>query len=269
MSYEINDAEFKRFSSLLYDIAGITLTDAKKVLLTGRLSKRLKALGIGNYTQYFKYVTNAANAEELQFMLDLLTTTETYFFRESQHFDFLKQIVPSSVKQGQVFRVWSAAASNGAEAYTISMILADKLGVDGAWEVFGTDISNSVLELARRGQYRMAEADKIPREYLKKYSLKGKGPQEGTFIIDMKLRAHVNFQQMNLNATAIKVLGEFDVIFLRNVLIYFDVPTKQHVVSNLVPCLRNGGYFIVGHSESLNGITDALILEKPTVYRRR
>jgi chemotaxis protein methyltransferase CheR len=268
MSYEINDTEFKRLSSLLYDIAGITLSDAKKVLLTGRLSKRLTALGLVNYTQYFKYVTDVAHADELQFMVDLLTTNETYFFREPQHFDFLKQIVPSAIKQGQTFRVWSAAASVGAEAYTIAMVLADKLGEGGAWEILGTDISNSVLEQARRGQYRLAEADKIPTQYLKKYCLKGKGEQEGTLLIDKKLRQHVNFEQLNLNVEGMRKTGEFDVIFLRNVLIYFDVPTKQRVVANLIPCLKDGGYFIVGHSESLNGITSALTQEKPTVYRR-
>jgi len=268
MSYAINDAEFKRFSSLLYDIAGIVLTDAKKVLLTGRLTKRLVALGLDNFTQYFKYVTNGTHPEELQFMVDLLTTNETYFFREPQHFDFLKQIVPSAVKQGHTYRVWSAAASNGAEAYTIAMILADKLGADGAWEILGTDISNSVLEQARSGHYRMAEAEKIPREYLKKYCLKGKGAQEGTFLIDKKLRQHLNFDQLNLNVEGMKKPGEFDVIFLRNVLIYFDVPTKQRVVANLIPCLKNDGYFIVGHAESLNGITDVLKPVEPTVYRR-
>ncbi len=268
MNYEINDTEFKRLSSLLYDIAGITLSDAKKVLLTGRLSKRLAALGLDTYTQYFKYVTDPTHTKELDFMVDLLTTNETYFFREPQHFDFLKQILPSAVKQGQTFRVWSAAASIGAEAYTIAMVLADKLGEGGAWEILGTDISNSVLEQARRGHYRIAEAEKIPSEYLKKYCLKGKGEQEGTFLIDKKLRQHVHFEQMNLNVGGIKRVGDFDVIFLRNVLIYFDVPTKQRVIANLVPCLKNNGYFIVGHSESLNGITNALTQEKPTVYRR-
>jgi chemotaxis protein methyltransferase CheR len=268
MSYEINDAEFKRFSSLLYDIAGIVLTDAKKVLLTGRLTKRLVALGLDNYTQYFKYVTGGAHSDELQFMVDLLTTNETYFFREPQHFDYLKQIVPSSLKQGQVYRVWSAAASNGAEAYTIAMILADKLGVNGAWEILGTDINNTILEQARRGHYRMAETEKIPRDYLKKYCLKGKGAQEGTFLIDRELRQHVHFEQLNLNVEGMKKIGEFDVIFLRNVLIYFDIPTKQRVVANVIPNLRSGGYFIVGHAESLNGITDVLKLVEPTVYRR-
>jgi len=268
MAYAINDAEFKRFSSLLYDIAGIVLTDAKKVLLTGRLTKRLVALGFDNFTQYFKYVTDGAHADELQFMVDLLTTNETYFFREPQHFDYLKQIVPSALKQGQVYRVWSAAASIGAEAYTIAMILADKLGVDGAWEILGTDINNTILEQARRGHYRLAEAEKIPREYLKKYCLKGKGAQEGTFLIDQKLRQHVRFEPLNLNVEKMHKVGDFDVIFLRNVLIYFDIPTKQRVVANLIPNLKNGGYFIVGHAESLNGITDVLKSEQPTIYRR-
>jgi chemotaxis protein methyltransferase CheR len=269
MSYEINDAEFKRFSGLIYDIAGITLTDAKKMLLTGRLSKRLKAFGMETYTQYFKYVTDPSHAAELQFMVDLLTTNETYFFREPQHFEFLKQIVPATIKQGQVFRVWSAAASIGAEAYTIAMVLADKLGDNGSWEILGTDISNSVLDQARSGHYRMAEADKIPAQYLKKYCLKGKGEQEGTFLIDKKLRQHVSFQQLNLNVEGMKKAGDFDVIFLRNVMIYFDIPTKQRVVANLIPCMKNSGYLIVGHAESLNGITNALTLVKPTVYKRQ
>jgi chemotaxis protein methyltransferase CheR len=201
-------------------------------------------------------------------MVDLLTTNETYFFREPQHFDFLKQEILPAAKPGQTFRVWSAAASIGAEAYTIAMVLADKFGVDGAWEILGTDISNSVLEQARRGHYRLAETEKIPKEYLKKYCLKGKGAQEGTFLIDKRLRQHVSFEQMNLNTEGGKKVGDFDVIFLRNVLIYFDIPTKQRVVGNLIPCMKKGGYLIVGHSESLNGITSALVQVKPTVYRR-
>jgi chemotaxis protein methyltransferase CheR len=268
MSYEISDTEFKWLSGLIYEIAGILMTDAKKMLMTGRLSKRLVALGLADYTQYFKYVTDAAHAEELQSMVDCLTTNETYFFREPHHFDFLEQIVPTSIKQGQVYRVWSAASSNGAEAYTIAMILADKLGAGGAWEILGSDISSSVLEQARSGHYRMAEAEKIPGAYLRKYCLQGNGSQEGTFLIDRKIRQHVRFEQLNLNVEGMKKAGDFDAIFLRNVLIYFDIQTKRRVIANLLPCLKNGGYLIVGHAESLNGITDALTQVKPTVYRR-
>jgi chemotaxis protein methyltransferase CheR len=268
MSFEINDAEFKRLSSLLYEISGIALADSKKVLLTGRLSKRIVALNLGNYTQYYKYVTDPAHADELQLMVDLLTTNETYFFRESQHFEFLKQILPPSGKSNQTFRVWSAAASIGAEAYTLAMVLADKLGENGNWDILGTDISHSVLERARLGHYRMIEAEKIPPEYLRKYCLKGKGAQAGTFLIDKRLRQHVHFEQMNLNVEGLKKVGDFDVIFLRNVLIYFDIPTKQRVVANLIPSMKSGGYLIVGHSETLNGVTSALTQVRPTVYQR-
>lgn len=267
-AYEITDTEFQYLSKLLYDIAGIVLNDSKKALLTGRLAKRLKALGLGTYTQYLKYLKDGAHEEELQFMVDLLTTNETYFFREPQHFDYLKQVIIPAIKHGQTFRVWSAAASIGAEAYTIAMVLADRLGEAGAWEILGTDISNSVLEQARRGHYRMAEAAKIPPEYLKKYCLKGVREQEGTFIVDKKLRQHVHFEQMNLNVENLRKPGEFDVIFLRNVLIYFDIPTKKRVVENLIPCLKMGGYLIIGHSETLNGVTNALPQVQPTVYRR-
>ena len=125
-----------------------------------------------------------------------------------------------------------------------------------------------MLKQARHGHYRMNEAENIPQNYLKKYCLKGKGDQEGTFLIDKKLRQHVRFEQMNLNVEGMRKTGEFDVIFLRNVMIYFDIPTKQRVIANLIPCLKNSGYLIVGHSESLNGITNALTQEKPTIYRR-
>lgn len=267
-TYRITDTEFQQLSSLLYSIAGITLTEAKKVLLCGRLAKRLKALGMQNYTQYFKFVTSEENAEELQFMVNLLTTNETYFFREPQHFEFLRDVILRQLKPDQPFNVWSAAASNGAEAYTIAMILAEKLGTDGSWDILGTDISLSVLEIAKRGQYRLAEAEKIPPALLKKYCLKGMRSQEGTFLVDRKLRQHVHFVQANLNAEKFVKPGNFDVIFLRNVLIYFDMPTKKRVVNNIIPCLKPKGYLIVGHSESLNGVTNVLPQLQPTIYQR-
>lgn len=268
MSYGITDAEFKRLSGLLHDRTGIAMSDAKKMLVIGRLSKRLAALGLDTFTQYHRYVTDAAHADEMQFMVDLLTTNETYFFREPQHFDFLRQEILPAVGPGHAFRAWSAAASVGAEAYTIAMVLADRFGLGGPWDILGTDINGAVLEQARRGHYAMAEAAKIPMDCLKKYCLKGKGPQAGTFLIDPRLRQHVVFEQMNLNAGSPRKVGDFDVIFLRNVLIYFDLPTKRRVIGNLVPSLKRGGYLIVGHAESLNGITDAVTQVKPTIYRR-
>jgi chemotaxis protein methyltransferase CheR len=268
MSNQITQTEFQQLSKLIYDIAGIVLNDSKKILLTGRLGKRLDALGLATYTQYIKHVKNKANEQELRFMVDLLTTNETYFFREPQHFDYLKNTILPEVKAGSPFRVWSAAASTGAEAYTIAMVVADKLGLDADWEIYGSDISHSVLELARRGLYKMDEKSKIPTEYLKKYCLKGVREQEGYLLMDSRLRQHMRFEQMNLNVEKLRKPGDFDVIFLRNMLIYFDVPTKKRVVENLIPALKPQGYFIVGHSETLNGVTNLLTQTKPTIYRR-
>jgi chemotaxis protein methyltransferase CheR len=267
-TYQISDHEFHSFQQLIYDIAGISLSDAKKILLTGRLAKRLNALGLGTYTQYFRYVTQDENREELQFMVDLLTTNETYFFREPQHFDFLKTQILPRVQPGQAFRLWSAASSNGAEAYSAAMVLADQLGERCNWDVFGSDISNSVLERARRGHYPMEEAARIPPAYLKKYCLKGTRNQAGTFMIDGELRRRVRFEQVNLITENMRKPGEFDVIFLRNVMIYFDMPTKKRVIENLIPCLKRGGTLIVGHAESLNGVTTTLAQLKPTIYQR-
>ena len=267
-AYQINDIEFDQLRKLLYANAGIVLNDSKKILLTGRLAKRLNALGLATYNQYFKYVSDSQHQDELDFMVDLLTTNETYFFREPKHFDFLRDEVLPTVKPGQPFRVWSAASSIGAEAYTIAMLLADGLGESGAWDILGTDISNSVLEKARLGVYSINEAEKIPPQYLKKYCLKGVRTQEGTLQIDRRLRQRVRFEKTNLIADRFTKPGDFDVIFLRNVLIYFDTPTKAKVVGNLLPCLKRGGYLIVGHSETLNGVTAALPQVRPTIYQK-
>ena len=155
----------------------------------------------------------------------------------------------------------------GEEPYTIAMTLAESLG-DSPWEVVASDLSSRVLARAQTGHYAMARAKTIPRNLLSKYCLKGIGAQDGTFLVDPKLRGRVHFRQLNLIG-ALPQLREFDVIFLRNVLIYFDSTTKRDVVARLLPHLARGGHIIVGHSESLNGVTDALAGVQPSIYRKR
>jgi chemotaxis protein methyltransferase CheR len=262
----LSDQEFSQFQTMIYDIAGISMSPAKKPLVSGRLAKRVKQYGLVSYGEYFRILMQKDKRDELQVAIDLLTTNETYFFREPRHFDFMRQHVPAMRRPGRPFRVWSAASSSGEEPYTIAMLLADVLGGD-AWEVVGSDISSRVLEKARGGHYPMTRIDGIPKNYLSRFCLKGTGPQEGTFLIDKSLRNRVSFMQVNLNETLPK-LGEFDMIFLRNVMIYFDMDTKRKVVERMLPLLRPGGYFVVSHSESLNGITDALKIVTPSVYRK-
>lgn len=264
---DITQPEFAQFQKLIFSIAGISLSDAKKVLLVGRLGKRLKHFGFNTFTQYYRYVTSGEDAVELQTMVDLLTTNETYFFREPAHFDFLRDVATKFKTSGNgTFRVWSAASSSGEEAYTMAMVLAETLRT-GPWEIVGTDISTQVLQKAQRGHYPLERAEGIPPEYLRKYCLKGVREQAGTLLIIKELRERVQFSQSNLMDPR-KGLGQFDVIFLRNVMIYFDNDTKRKVIANLVPYLKSDGHFVVGHSETLNGITDDLVLVRPTIYCR-
>ena len=263
----ISDQEFALFQRLIYKIAGISLSDSKKVLLVGRLQKRLRHYQLDSYSQYYRMLANGEHPEELQVMVDLLTTNETYFFREPKHFDFLRQHILRGWRGERPFRVWSAASSSGEEAYTIAMVLADTLA-SKAWEIVGSDISTQVLDKARQGHYPMTRIDGIPRPFLSKFCRKGVRSQEGTFLINAELRARVNFLQVNLTQPVTADVGLFDVIFLRNVMIYFDNDTKRRVVSHLLPHLRPGGHFIIGHSETLNGIVSSLNQVSPTIYRK-
>ncbi|MEE3914379.1 CheR family methyltransferase [Pseudomonas viridiflava] len=262
----LNDREFGQFQSWLYRAAGINLSPAKKALVAGRLFKRLKHYELKSYGDYFKLIMTDQRHGELQVALDLLTTNETYFFREPKHFDFLRQHVLPKATPGKTFRLWSAASSSGEEPYSLAMTLAEGLGTT-PWEVIGSDISTQVLAKARTGHYPMERAGTLPQPLLVKYCLKGTGRQEGTFLIEKSLRNRVNFVQVNLNET-LPDLGEFDVIFLRNVMIYFDQETKSKVVARLLPLLKPGGFFIISHSESLNGVNDTLKLVAPSIYRK-
>ena len=263
---DITNAEFAQFQKLIYKIAGISLADTKKVLLVGRLGRRLKHLNLSSFAEYYRFVSSGDATDELQTMVDLLTTNETYFFREEAHFEFLTKAIVAKHPAGTPLNIWSAASSTGEEIYTISFVLADTLGLDAAWTVQGSDISTAVLATAQRGLYWLDRTRGLPQNYLRKYCLKGVRSQEGGFMIAPEIKRHTKFMQVNLNKT-LPAMGKFHVIFLRNVMIYFDAETKRQVVSRLVDQLLPGGYFIVGHSESLNGLTDTLRPLKPTIYQ--
>ena len=262
----INDQEFSQFQKLIHQLVGIHLSPAKKALVSGRLAKRLVQHRLGSYGDYFKLLTAGNNAGELQVAVDLLTTNETYFFREPKHFDFLRTRILDKHKPGNNFRVWSAACSSGEEPYSIAMVLADHLG-GRPWEVVASDISTRVLEKARTGHYPMDRTDGISRAHLSRYCLKGVGSQENTLLVEEKLRSRVNFMQVNLSQT-LPSLGGFDVIFMRNVMIYFNQETKRQIVQRVLPLLKPGGHFLVSHSETLNGVVDTLQMLAPSIYRK-
>lgn len=262
----ITDLEFARFQRFIFDAAGITLSAGKKALVCGRLAKRLQAHSLNSYSDYIDLLGSGRAAGEVQMAVDLLTTNETYFFREPKHFERLRELALGAVVRAQPFRVWSAASSTGEECYSIAMVLADCLG-QAAWEVLGTDISSRVLERARVGHYPLERTKHIPPAYLKRFCLKGHGEQEGTLLIDRQLRSRVSFAQVNLN-TELPRLGSFDLIFLRNVMIYFNGDTKRAVVERVLAPLRPGGHFFIGHSESLHEISSAVQQIAPSIYRK-
>lgn len=262
----LSDQEFQQLRRLLYQTTGISLADSKKPLVLGRLNKRLHTLGHTSFASYLRQVSGGDRGE-LQIMVDLLSTNETSFFREAKHFEILKEHLARRPRSGG-FRVWSAACSSGEEPYTIGMVLMDSLGAGSNWEILATDISTRVLERARSGHYILDRAKTIPQHYLRQYCLKGVRQQEGTFLIDPAIRNRIQFRQLNLIEPFPDNIGLFDVIFLRNVMIYFDMETKRHIVEAMAPKLRQGGYFFIGHSETLSGITGVFTPESPSVYRK-
>ncbi len=262
----ITDKEFAQFQRFIYDAAGITLSSSKKALVSGRLAKRLNEHKLGNYAQYLAMLSGGEAPGEVQTAIDLLTTNETYFFREGRHFELLRELALQRQTQAEPLRVWSAACSTGEEPYSIAMVLADVLQ-HAAWEVLGTDISSRVLRQAATGHYALQRTKLIPEAYLKRFCLKGVGAQDGTLLVERSLRQRVQFMQGNLNAPLPKI-GMFDVIFLRNVMIYFNGDTKRQVVARALAQLKRGGHLFIGHSESLHDITGDVVQASPAVYRK-
>jgi chemotaxis protein methyltransferase CheR len=263
-SRSISRADFQYITGVLHEHTGIRLAQGKEALVASRLDKRIRALGLSGYSEYVTLLRERTGEAELRQMIDVLTTNETFFFREEQHFEFLRRTVLPDRPTGRTFRLWSAASSTGEEAYTAAMVLADTLP-PGTWEIVGTDISTRVVEGARSALYPIAAAERIPRQLLRRFCLKGRDEYEGLMTIARELRAKVQFHCFNLQED-FHHLGRFDVIMLRNVMIYFDADTKCSLIGRLQGMLHAGGHLIIGSSESLNAIPSRLRMVQPSIY---
>lgn len=242
---ELSDHEFELFQKIVFNEIGINLGNSKKFLVKNRLIKRLIENNIESFRDYYRFIQ--INKNEKTQMLNLLTTNETYFFRETSHFEFLeKEIVPQF--KNKKIRTWSAASSVGAEAYSIAMLF-DYAGLD--YEIIGSDINTEVVKKATIGLYPLKWMDKIDIKYKKLYCLKGKGSHEGWFLVDRKLITQMRFLENNL-LNPQNNLGMFDIVFLRNVLIYFDKETKKKIVHNVLKNLKVGGYLIISLTEHIH-----------------
>jgi chemotaxis protein methyltransferase CheR len=271
----VSDEEFGLFQKLIYDKAGLFLSSAKKALLEARLTRRLRDLGLASFGAYYRYVINDPRGNEIVKLLDSISTNETHFFREPRQFEFLEQqILPQWKTQAESgarekrIRVWSAGCSTGEEPYSIAMTLLDHFPQGCGWEldILATDLSTRVLALAEAAVWPIAKANEIPAKHLKQFMLKGTGAQEGKMKAGAEIQSLVRLKRLNLNEDQYPVGGQFDLIFCRNVLIYFDARSRARVVHRLLDHLAPSGFLFVGHAESLSSVTDRVSYIIPTIY---
>jgi chemotaxis protein methyltransferase CheR len=274
--HELSDHEFKRLSEFAREQIGISLPAVKKTMLQARLQRRLRMLGMKNFREYVAYLFSPQGAEqEIGEFINVVTTNTTDFFREPHHFEYLvSEAIPFLERNGQLrthhLRAWSAAASYGHEAYTLAMVLSEYVESQARfeWSILGTDISTRVLEHAVKGIYREEDVEVIPTKVKKKYLLKSKDPSKGIVKIVPELKKHIEFRRLNLVHKEYKIDQMFEVIFCRNVIIYFDKPTQAEIITHLYQYLVPGGFLFLGHSESLNGIPLQVESVAPTIYRK-
>ena len=264
-----SDREFKRIADIMYDAAGLSYNDSKKSLIQSRLAPRIQKLGLAGFSDYIAILEDESEAAEFQMAVDLLTTNETYFFREPKHYDLLQQEFPQMAGKAAI-SVWSAASSFGDEAYSTAMLLSDLQTagrVGSQWSILATDISHRVLLSAKEAVYPEDRLRAVSPERLKRYCLRGDGPSAGQVQIQDKIRSKVQFGQLNL-CKPFEGLGPFDVIFLRNVLIYFDPPTKTDVVDRVLATLKPGGLFFLGTAEGRVPCNTPLQTVIPGAFRK-
>lgn len=273
----ISDREFSLFQKLIYGVAGIHLAPHKKALLEARLSKHIRELGLHSFGAYYEHVVKEKRSDELVTMLDRVSTNETHFFREPRQFEFLENQIfaewSRQVDTGQRpkrITVWSAGCSTGEEPYTLAMLLCERFPPQHGWrlEILATDLSTRVLNLARAATWPIAKAQEIPEKYLKRFMLRGTGAQQGNMKAGQDITSLINFERLNLNDDSYPIAGQFDAIFCRNVLIYFDEHSRARVIDRLLDRLAPSGYLFVGHAESLSGVTERARHVMPTVYAR-
>lgn len=260
----MSEPTFKTLREFIYTLTGIYFQDNKKYLLESRISKRLQALRLAQYEDYLQYIKFGARKEdEKKFLYDAITINETYFFRNEPQFEiFEKTLVPEIMKLKGAnprakIRVWSSASSSGEEAHTLAMIFLEKIKPkypSMEFEVVGTDISPSILDIARKGVYREYSVRNMPKLYLEKYF----HAEDGRFIVNDNVRKLCRFDHMNLfDQQRMRSMTNFDIVFCCNVLIYFDAKSKIQVVSQLYDSLNRGGFLFIGYAESLHGISSA------------
>lgn len=272
-TFDLSDREFAQFKELIHRTTGIFLSDQKKKLVLARLSKRLRALNLDNFTDYYRHVTEDADGMvEIENLINRITTNKTDFFREVHHFHYLRDVVfPALIRAGENgasrrLRIWSAGCSTGEEPYSIAITTAETFKNLRGWDIriLASDLDTEVLQRAALGVYPTQAVAPVPPELLGKYFLR-----TGTeYTVSPALKAMIAFRRLNLMETAFPMKNPFDIIFCRNVIIYFDQETKAALMNKFHYHLKTGGYMFIGHSESLMSMKDRFRYLKSTVYQK-
>ncbi len=276
-SVDISEKEFLKFSRLIYEKAGINLGLHKKELLKNRLRKRLRELGIDSFGNYYRYVTeHDKSGREMSNMLTAISTNVTFFFREENHFTFLREVALPEIlarkkaANSKSINAWSAGCSSGEEAYSLAICLSDYLKGEGAWDVSitATDISTEAIAKAERGIYKIESTKNVPPNLLKENFKRGVGKCEGLVKIKNHIKSMIEIKYLNLKDASFSFEKAFDMIFCRNVLIYFDRLTQQELLAKFEKHIVPGGYLFLGHSEGLTGRHTGFKHLAPSVYVR-
>lgn len=278
-TYALTETEFALFQNLIYKVAGISLSESKKHLVQSRLQKRLRHYDLTSYKAYYDLVaTQGENCPELIELVNCITTNKTSFFREPHHFEFVvRSILPEVQRQAarlgesKRLRIWHAGCSTGEEPYTLAIAMAEAFGARHDWDArqLASDIDTQVLAHAERGVYEQERVETIPAPLLRKYFLRGQRNKADYVKVKPELQRQITFRRINLleEKWPIRAGTLFDIIFCRNVVIYFDKPTRQHLFARYASMLKPGGYLFIGHSESLTGISDSFESLGKTIYR--
>lgn len=272
-SFDLSEREFKLFQEIIHRETGIHMSDKKKKLIVARLSKRLRALNLQSFTQYYEYLNDSTNADnEIVNLINRITTNKTNFFRENHHFEFLaKELFPHMIARSEVsgarrLRIWSAGCSSGEEPYTLAMVAAETFKAQRGWDIkiLATDLDTEILGRAIEGVYPTQAVSSIPKDYLARYFIRS---SDG-YTAGNALKSMITFRKLNLMDTTFPMKRPFDIIFCRNVIIYFDAPTKESLLTRFYHHLKDGGYMFIGHSESLMHMRDKYKYLKHTIYKK-
>lgn len=271
----LNDRQFRQLSEFIEGEVGIKMPVTKRIMLEGRLRKRLKALGMSAFDQYLEHVFSKDDGEIVH-MIDVVTTNKTDFFREPEHFRYLQErLVPHHIPDGwgveKPLKAWSAASSTGEEAYTMAIVLSELANEYKGfrYRILGTDISTAVLHTAQKGVYPAGRVVPIDKSLQRKYFMRSRDREAELVRVRAELRRNVVFHRLNLMDATYPIQDRFHVIFCRNVIIYFDRPRQEALLRRLCNFLVSGGYLFLGHSESMAGLNLPLVSVAPTIYQKQ